>query len=181
MSASWGDRTGGSRAAGPGTPDAGGRAASVPDRELHAEVMVAAPAERVWQTLTDLERMPRWSPELVRMVPLGRGGLRVGQTYLGVNRRGAVVWPTRNVVREVSAPRSLVWDTPTSGARWIYRVEPADDGTCRLSLTRPVPHRMALGGRIFARLFLGGAGPHSDELEDGMTTTLRGIASEVEG
>ncbi|QIK65765.1 SRPBCC family protein [Nocardioides sp. HDW12B] len=152
-----------------------------PGRELQAEVTVAAPAERVWQTLTDLSRMPRWSPELVRMVPLGRGGLRVGQTYLGVNRRGAVVWPTRNVVREVSAPRSLVWDTPTSGARWIYRVEPAADGTSRLSLTRPVPAGMALGGRIFARLFLGGAGPHSDELEDGMRTTLQRIASDVEG
>ena len=85
---------------------------------------MAAPAEQVWQAVTDLRRMPRWSPELVRMVPLRRGGLRVGQTYLGVNRRGAVVWPTRNVVRELAAPRVLSWDTASSGARWIYRVEP---------------------------------------------------------
>ncbi len=145
---------------------------------------VAVPAEQVWRTLTDLGRMPQWSPELVRMVPLMRGGLRVGQTYLGVNRRGAVVWPTRNVVREVSGPGSvvwtLVWDTPTSGARWIYRVEPLADGTSRLSLTRPVPRGMARGGRVFARLFLGGAGPHSDELEDGMRTTLQRIVSDVE-
>ena len=100
-----------------------------PERELHAEVSVAAPAEQVWAALTDLRRMPRWSPELVRMLPLKRGGLRVGQTYLGVNRRGAVVWPTRNVVaRAGGAPfarvghpdlavraGSTAWSRPATG------------------------------------------------------------------
>lgn len=153
---------------------------SAPDRELHAEVTVGAPAARVWAALTDLRRMPRWSPELVRMLPLKRGGLRVGQTYLGVNRRGPVVWPTRNVVRELEVPRTLVWDTTSSGARWIYRVEATGDASSRLSLTRPIPGRMPLSGRIFARFLLGGAGPHSDELERGMRTTLEGIAADVE-
>ncbi len=152
-----------------------------PERELRAEVSVTASVDEVWQALTDLRRMPRWSPELVRMIPLRRGGLRVGQTYLGVNRRGAVVWPTRNVVRELVAQRSMAWDTPSSGARWIYRVEPAADGTTRLSLTRPVPGRVPATARAFTKLLLGGAGPHSDELEDGMRTTLRRIADEVEG
>ncbi len=153
---------------------------SLPDRELHAELTVAAPAAQVWAALTDLRRMSRWSPELVRMLPLKRGGLRVGQTYLGVNRRGPVVWPTRNVVRELAPPTSLVWDTPTSGARWVYQVEAVGDASSRLSLTRPIPGRMPLMGRIFARFLLGGAGPHSDELEDGMRTTLQRIAADVE-
>ncbi|MCB0896562.1 MAG: SRPBCC family protein [Nocardioidaceae bacterium] len=48
------------------------------DRELRAETEVAAPPERVWALLTDLSNLPDWSPELVRMVPLKRGGLRVG-------------------------------------------------------------------------------------------------------
>lgn len=151
----------------------------VPHRELHAEIVVDAPPERVWAAVTDIERMPERSPELVRMVPLRRGGLRVGQSYLGVNRRGPVVWPTRSVVREVESPRVLVWDTRTSGARWIYRVEPAEGGGTRLSLTRPVLGRIPLPARAFAALLLGGTGPHSDELEDGMRTTLRRIAADV--
>ena len=68
------------------------------DRELHAEATVAAPPERVWELLTDLSRMPDWSPELVTMVPLKTGGLRVGQWYLGINRRKVALWPTRSVV-----------------------------------------------------------------------------------
>ena len=59
-------------------------------------------------------------------------------------------------------------------------MEPAGDGSSLLSLTRPVPRRIALGGRVFARLLLGGAGSHSVELEDGMRTTLQRIAADVE-
>ena len=55
--------------------------------------------------LTDVRRMPDWSPELVRMMPLKRGGLRLGQWYLGINRRKAVVWPTRSVVAGVEPGR----------------------------------------------------------------------------
>ena len=69
--------------------------------------------------------MPDWSPELVRMVPLKRGGLRVGQWYLGINRRKAVVWPTRSVVAVLEPGRLLAWDTKSSGARWIWELEPA--------------------------------------------------------
>lgn len=65
-------------------------------RELRAESVINAPAARVWEVLADLGRMPEWSPELVRMIPLKRGGRRVGQVYLGINRRKAVSWPTRS-------------------------------------------------------------------------------------
>ena len=98
------------------------------DRELRAEATVAAPPERVWALLTDLSRMPDWSPELVRMVPLKRGGLRVGQWYLGLNRRKAVVWPTRNVVAVLEPGPDAAWDTTSSGARWIWELEPDGDG-----------------------------------------------------
>jgi uncharacterized protein YndB with AHSA1/START domain len=141
------------------------------DRELRAEVVVRATPERVWQLLTDFARMPDWSPELVRMVPLRRGGLRVGQWYLGVNRRGAVVWPTRNVVAVVDPGRTVAWDTRSSGARWIYDVEEREGGTL-LRLTRPVPARLTLLSKVFATALLGGADSHADELEDGMRRTL---------
>ncbi len=155
------------------------------DRELTAEVTVAATSERVWQVLTDLARMPEWSPELVRMVPLKRGGLRLGQWYLGINRRGAVVWPTRNVVVELQPGRTLAWDTTSSGARWIYEVEPqgdplADGGRTRLRMTRPVPRRLTLGSKVVAAALLGGGEEHADELEAGMRHTLERLKDAVE-
>jgi len=149
------------------------------DRELTASVLVAASGERVWRTLTDFGRMPRWSPELVRMVPLRPGGLRAGQWYLGVNRRGAVVWPTRNVVVEIDHGRHLAWDTTSSGARWVYDLEPAGEST-RLTLTRPVPRRLTRLSTVFAATLLGGAEHHADELEQGMRSTLEALRAEVE-
>lgn len=149
------------------------------ERELRAETVVAAPPEQVWATLTDLSRMPDWSPELLRMVPLGRGGLRVGQQYLGLNRRKAVVWPTRSVVAVVEPGRSLAWDTRSSGARWIYELTPEGAGT-RVVHRRPVPSRLTLLSRLFAPAFLGGSDGHADELEAGMAETLARLKTAVE-
>lgn len=151
------------------------------DRELHAETRIAAPAERVWSALTDLRRMPEWSPELVRMVPLKRGGLREGQWYLGINRRKAVVWPSRSVVVTLEPTHVLEWDTRTSGARWVYEVEPDGPDACTLRLRRPVPRRLTWLSNAFASTALGGRTEHADELEEGMRTTLERLRKSVEG
>ena len=149
------------------------------DRELRAETEVAAPPERVWALLTDLSNLPDWSPELVRMVPLKRGGLRVGQWYLGINRRKAVVWPTRSVVAVLEPGRVLAWDTRSSGARWIWELSPAGAGT-RVVHRRPVPRAQTGVSRVFAPVFLGGNAVHADELEAGMAATVARLKAAAE-
>jgi uncharacterized protein YndB with AHSA1/START domain len=149
------------------------------DRELRAETTIDATPDRVWSVLADLSRMPELSPETVRMVPLGRGGLRTGQWYLGINRRKAVVWPTRNVVADVQPGRSLAWDTRSSGARWIYELEPEGSGT-RVVHRRPVPHGLTRLAKVFGALALGGGDEHADELEAGMRQTLARLKAAVE-
>lgn len=148
-------------------------------RELRVEGVVAAPPQRVWDVLTDFARMPDWSPELVRMIPVGGSGLRVGRQYLGINRRKAVVWPTRSVVCLLEPGRAVGWDTPSSGARWIWELEPAGDST-RVVHRRPVPQRLSRMSGLFARAFLGGVDGHADELEAGMATTLDRLRRAVE-
>lgn len=150
------------------------------DRELRAETTVQAPPERVWQLLTDFARMPEWSPELVRMVPLKPGGLRVGQAYLGINRRRAVVWPTRSVIAVVEPGRALAWDTRSSGARWVWELTPEGHGATRVVHRRPVPTSLTLVSRVFAPLFLGGTEGHADELEQGMAETVARLRAAAE-
>ncbi len=149
------------------------------DRELRAEAIVEAPSERVWELLTDFSQMSQWSPELVRMLPLKRGGLRVGQWYLGVNRRKAVIWPSRSVVAAVETGRRLAWDTKSSGAQWIWELEPVEGGT-RVVHRRPVPEGVTLMSRAFAPAFLGGNVGHADELEQGMARTVAGLKAAAE-
>lgn len=149
------------------------------DRELHAETMIDATPEQVWAVLADLSRMSEFSPETVRMVPLKKGGLRVGQWYLGINRRKYVVWPTRNVVSDLEPGRRLAWDTTSSGARWIYELE-ADGARTRVVHRRPVPQRLSHVSSVFAPALLGGSDGHADELERGMGQTLARLKSAVE-
>jgi uncharacterized protein YndB with AHSA1/START domain len=150
-----------------------------PERELRAEATIAAPPGRVWSLVTDVSRMPEWSPELVRMLPLKRGGMRRGQWYLGINRRKGVVWPTRSVVAVLEPGRSVAWDTTTSGARWIWEVAPSGEGT-HVVHRRPVPERQTLLSQVFARLFLGGVEDHADELETGMAATVQRLKAVAE-
>ncbi|MDZ5621600.1 SRPBCC family protein [Nocardioides sp. HM23] len=149
------------------------------DRELRAEAIVEAPPERVWELLTDFSQLPHWSPELMRMVPLKRGGLRVGQWYLGINRRKAVIWPSRSVVAAVDHGRRLVWDTKSSGAQWIWELDAVNGGT-RVVHRRPVPEGVTLMSRAFAPAFLGGNVEHADELEQGMARTVAGLKAAAE-
>lgn len=153
---------------------------SVAARELRAEADVQAPPDRVWRLLTDFSRMPEWSPELVRMVPLKPGGLRVGQWYLGINRRKAVLWPTRSVVARLEPGRAVAWDTRSSGARWIWEIEPAAAGGTRVVHRRPVPRGITLLSKVFAPLALGGSEEHADELETGMQLTVDRLKAAAE-
>jgi len=148
-------------------------------RELRAETTIDAPPEVVWEVLGDVRRMPELSPELVRMIPLKKGGLRPGQWYLGVNRRKAVVWPTRSVIAEVEPGRTVAWDTRSSGARWIWELVPEGAGT-RVVHRRPVPRRLTPLSRAFAGAFLGGTGGHADELEEGMARSVTRLKAAVE-
>jgi uncharacterized protein YndB with AHSA1/START domain len=150
------------------------------ERELRAETTISASPERVWKVLSDVRRMPELSPELVRMIPLKRGGLRPGQWYLGVNRRKGVIWPTRSVVAEVAAGRSVAWDTKSSGARWIWELAQEGTGT-RVVHRRPVPRRLTPLSFLFAKAFLGGVGGHADELEQGMAASVSRLKQVVEG
>ena len=149
-------------------------------RELRAETTIEATPAAVWATLTDFKRMPEWSPELLKMTPLKPGGLKVGQQYLGFNRRKAVIWPTRSVVAVLEPERALAWDTKTSGARWIYELQPEGAGT-RIVHRRPVPAKLTLISKLFAPVLLGGSDGHADELEAGMAKTLERIKASVEG
>lgn len=149
-------------------------------RELRASVTVDAPAQDVWSVISDVRNIAAASPELVAMVPVLRGGLRVGQNYIGINRRKLVVWPTRSRIRTVVPGRELSWDTLTSGARWVYELSDSDGGT-GLTLRRPVPGRLTGLSDLFARFLLGGAEGHADELEQGMLRTLEVLRQKAEG
>ena len=114
----------------------------------------------VWAVVSDVTRMPEWSPELRRLYVLGGAKEpRVGMTLLGINRRGYVAWPTTSRVTRFEPGRAVAWKTRESGATWTYELEPTATGT-RLTGRRDLP-KFTLGTTVLGPI-IGGAEGHGE-------------------
>lgn len=149
----------------------------MPPLPISASLEVAAPLERVWDVVSDVTRMPEWSPELRWLYAVGGARPRLGTILVGLNQRGYAVWPTTSKVVRLEPGRVVAWKTRQSGATWTYELEPSDTGT-RLSGRRDLP-RYTLGTTLFAPL-IGGAGGHDHELADGIRATLERMRATIE-
>lgn len=144
---------------------------------ISASVDVAADPASIWEVVSDVRRMSEWSPECRRIVVLGSPKEGLGTTFLGVNRRGWVMWPTTSKVVRYEPARAVAWRTRESGATWTYELTPTGSGTT-LTGRRDLP-AYALGTTVMAPL-IGGAEGHDQELADGIRTTLERIRTTVE-
>ena len=100
---------------------------------MHVEltVPVAAPAARVWEVLSDLERWPTWTASM-RQVDAD-GPLRVGVV---VRIRQPKLPPTAWTVTEVQPTRSFTWESraPGSVAVGEHEITPTGDAACEVRL-----------------------------------------------
>lgn len=142
---------------------------------ISATVEMKADPDTVWQVVSDLRRMPEFSPELRKAFVLGKPG--VGATIIGVNRRRLAVWPTTSKVVRWEPGRAVAWKTRESGATWVYELEGTPDGT-RVTGRRVLPKFTV--GTSFLGPVIGGAEGHDRELAEGIATTLERIRSTVE-
>ncbi len=149
----------------------------VEPRPLTASLNIAAPLQAVWALVSDVRRTGEWSPECVRVVPVG--GPRRGRLLLGVNRRAKVRWATVSRIHVYEPEREIGWTVLTNRSEWTYRLEPHDMGT-RLTETRRTPRGEGKFALWFTELLLGGQLPHDDELEAGMRTGLERIRNLAE-
>ncbi|HEX6514307.1 MAG TPA: SRPBCC family protein [Nocardioidaceae bacterium] len=143
---------------------------------ISASVHVDAPPDAVWAAVSDPTRMPQWSPECRRVVVLG-GGSGVGTRFLGVNRRGWVLWPTVSTVVRHEPGRAIAWRVRQSAATWTYELQPEETGT-RLTARRDLAGFSAM--TRFGAPLIGGAESHDRELAEGLATTLARIKATVE-
>jgi hypothetical protein len=147
---------------------------SVPAR-ISATVEMKARPDEVWRVVSDLGRMPEFSPELRKAFVIGKPGL--GTNIIGINRRKAVVWPTTSKVVRWEPGHAVAWKTRESGATWVYELEPAATGTTVTG--RRVLSKFTLGTTLLGPA-IGGAQGHDAELAEGIRTTLERIRATVE-
>ena len=110
-----------------------------------ASIEIAAPAEVVWSLVSDLTRMPEWSPETTKVEWTGGStGPSLGATFKGTNKMGWRSWSTSCTIVVADPPTELAWDVHALGglkvAHWGYRIEAIEEHSCRVT-EAAVDHR----------------------------------------
>ena len=145
---------------------------------LQAEIEINAPVSKVWSLVSDVNRMPQWSPQCRIMKALGP--IRPGTRTVNLNRRGLLFWPTTSVITEVVPERKFAFRIPINTTVWSYELEPTATGT-RLIETRHAENGVTAVSTAVTKAALGGVDTFEAELLDGMNQGLARIKAAAEG
>jgi len=120
------------------------------------------------RVVSDLKRLPEWSPQCQRMQLLGR--LREGVYTLNWNRQGRKFWPSASKLVRVEPNQPVAFRTLTNNSVWSFEITPTGTGS-RLTERRVVPpHGGGVDGHC--QNLIGGEGSFDDEMLDGIKTTV---------
>jgi uncharacterized protein YndB with AHSA1/START domain len=144
---------------------------------LQAQIDIDAPVARVWALVSDLSRMPQWSPQCRLMKALGP--VRQGTRTINLNRRNKMFWPTTCVVTEVIPEKKMAFQVNQNGTIWSYELEPTDTGT-RLVESRHAENGVKAFASLSVNAMFGGVPNFERELVDGMNASLSRIKAAAE-
>ncbi len=144
---------------------------------LQARIDVNAPVSTVWALVSDLKKMPQWSPQCRLMKPIG--GLRQGGRTVNVNRRGFLFWPTTCRITELLPEQKLAFRVNLNHTVWTYELEPTEAGT-RLIETRHAENGTTAVSNFLVNSLMGGVPGFEDELVEGMNASLTRIKAAAE-
>jgi uncharacterized protein YndB with AHSA1/START domain len=103
-------------------------------RKFSITVDIAAPAERTWQVMSDIDRWHEWTPSITRVRRIGGGAFAVGsRALIRQPRFPPALWK----VTSIEPGRSFTWVSAAPGLRVVghHEVDPIDSGSrARLSL-----------------------------------------------
>lgn len=145
---------------------------------LQAQVDIDAPVGKVWELISDLRRMPQWSPQCRWMKPFGP--VRQGTRTLNLNRRNRMFWPTTCTVVEIVPDRKLAFRVDTNNTIWSYELEPSGEGT-RVIESRHAENGVTAFSNLSVKALFGGTDNFERELLDGMNASLARIKAAAEG
>ncbi|OBB38496.1 SRPBCC family protein [Mycobacterium sp. 852002-51961_SCH5331710] len=144
---------------------------------LQAETTINAPVSKVWELISDLKNMPRWSPQCRLMKTFGP--LRPGAKTINLNRRKFLFWPTTSQITELVPEKKLAFRVNENGTVWSYELEPTETGT-RLVETRHAENGVKPVSNMAVNAVMGGVPSFERELVEGMNESLARIKAAAE-
>ena len=150
--------------------------------EASVAIDIAASPERVWELISDVTLLPRFSTELQHAEwAEGFDAPALGAQFLGTNRHPAIgEWTTTSHIIECEPPRVFGWavgDPEMCAATWQFETDPIPQGTSLRYTARLGP------GRSGVTMLIEREPDRADEIvarrlaqwEAGMHATVAGI------
>ncbi len=153
------------------------------EKLLEDSIEIAAPAEKVWSLVTDIPKMAKWSPQVVKSTVKG-GEVRLGATFSNLNKQGIKRWPTAGKVVRFTPPvggtGEFAFKIRENRTVWSFHLEPTADGGTRLTERRETPQGISHVSLVLTKVVLGGQQGFTEELRQGIRQTLERIKAEAE-
>lgn len=149
----------------------------MPEPLLQAQIDIDAPPAKVWELISDLRLMRRWSPQCRLMKAFGP--VQQGTKTLNLNRRKFMVWPTTCQVTEVIPQQKLAFRVNENNTVWSYELEPTESGT-RVIESRHAENGVKPASNFLVNALFGGVPSFEQELVAGMNDSLRRIKAAAE-
>ncbi|WP_310530116.1 SRPBCC family protein [Nocardioides sp.] len=146
---------------------------------LEESITIDAPPEHVWSLVSDLARMSRWSPQVVKTIVRGRP-IQLGTTMVNLNRRGLLVWPTRTKVVRFEPQQEIAFRVKDNFTIWSLTLTSDGAGGTVLTQRREAPDGVSPVSRTLTDKVLGGVTSFQAELAAGMRETLAKIKVDAE-
>ncbi|HVT21188.1 MAG TPA: SRPBCC family protein [Mycobacteriales bacterium] len=165
---------------GPSAP--GGRCAKMSvmtDKQIEVTTEISADADTLYDMVSDLANMGKWSPEATGGRWLGGGGPAVGAKFLGRNRSGWRRWVTVAKVTEAERGKRFAFSVtsgPLKVADWAYEFV-ASGGSTKVTETW-VDQRSPFMHRLSDMLI--GVPDRSDHNRKNMEATLEALKRSAE-
>lgn len=111
---------------------------------------IAAPCERVWRVLSDLERWHEWTASITRIEALDPPSFAVGSRFRVIQPKlRPAVW----AITELRPGASFTWLSQSMGMKVVavHAIQPAGEGACQATLSTTFSGPVGLIVARFAR------------------------------
>ncbi|WP_375002698.1 SRPBCC family protein [Aeromicrobium sp. CTD01-1L150] len=151
-----------------------------PDRPYEAllehAVDIGAPPAQVWPLVSDVCRMPEWSPQVVsvRLRP-GFDRVQRGAQFTNLNRLGELEWATHGEIVRFTEEREVAFRIAENRVIWSFALESVAPDRTRLTQRRETPDGISDFSLDLTDTHLGGQAEYTAVLRDSMEQTLARI------
>ena len=143
-------------------------------------IVVARPAEDLYDMVSDITRMGEWSP-ICKACWWDEGETaRVGAWFTGRNELPDRTWETRSEVVAADRGQEFAWVVGSTGTRWGYTFSPVEGGTEITESWEFHPKGVAVFEERFGEQAKAEIDNRAETARDGIAATLTAIKRRAE-